>query len=214
MTHDDESKFPSPAFPVSMGSSTYSGLSTQEYCVIKLIASLFSKGIDVVNIDGAQQDEIIKKCYDWAEKIIEIQKERHSNKKIFANIPTEDGKVIYTIYENKSYKKVSFNEEHYYNKYNQLHRKDGPAVIEADGARKWYLNGELHREDGPATEWPSGTKEWWHHGKLHRKDGPAIETLYEENSWYFNGELHRENGPAVEYSDGHKEWWLNGKRIK
>jgi len=61
------------------------------------------------------------------------------------------------------------------------------GLIESDGNKLWYLNGELHRTDGPAVEYANGTK-----------------------SWYLNGELHRTDGPAVEYSSGSKHWYLNG----
>jgi len=47
----------------------------------------------------------------------------------------------------------------------ERHRKDGPAVEQADGTKHWYLNDELHREDGPAVEYTNGTREWWLNGK-------------------------------------------------
>ena len=40
----------------------------------------------------------------------------------------------------------------WYNRDDELHRIDGPALEEADGSKEWYLNGDLHREDGPAVE--------------------------------------------------------------
>ena len=79
----------------------------------------------------------------------------------------------------------------YYNKANQLHRLDGPAVELSDGTKKWYQNGKYHRLDGPARELSNGYKEWWQNGKYHRLDGPA----YEGN-------------------DGTKAWWIEGKYYK
>ena len=63
--------------------------------------------------------------------------------------------------------------------------------IDADGTKRWYLNGKRHREDGPAIEYADGHKEWWLNGKRHRIDSPAIE-----------------------YSSGSKCWYLNNQRIE
>lgn len=49
----------------------------------------------------------------------------------------------------------------YYNKKNQPHREDGPAVEYSNGTKAWCRNGLLHRTDGPAVEYPSGTKQWY-----------------------------------------------------
>ncbi len=62
----------------------------------------------------------------------------------------------------------------YYDKDNQLHRTNGPAVIWADGTKYWYHNGLRHRTDGPAVEWAGGRKEWWQNGLRHRTDGPLL----------------------------------------
>lgn len=75
----------------------------------------------------------------------------------------------------------------YYDSTGQLHRDDGPAIIDSDGVTAWYQNNLLHRIDGPAIEYPNGTK-----------------------LWYQNNLLHRENGPAIEWASGTREWWLNG----
>ena len=63
-------------------------------------------------------------------------------------------------------------------------------IIDVDGNKEWYLNGELHREDGPAVIYTDGHKEW-----------------------YLHGNKHRENGPAVEWIGGSKEWYIHGKKI-
>ena len=83
-----------------------------------------------------------------------------------------------------------FNTIRWYNKQDQLHREDGPAVEHANGGKSWYRNGQCHREDGPAVECADGDK-----------------------YWYRNGQFHREDGPAVEYADGRKSWYINGKSI-
>ena len=59
--------------------------------------------------------------------------------------------------------------------------------VDADGTKKWFLNGKCHREDGPAIERANGDK-----------------------LWFLNGSFHREDGPACGYADGTKKWFLNG----
>jgi hypothetical protein len=101
----------------------------------------------------------------------------------------------------------------WFNKKEQLHREDGPAVEMANGTKEWWINGKLHREDGPAVEMANGTKEWWINGKLHREDDPAFEDANGAKSWWVNGKRHRVDGPAIEYANGRKEWWLNGEEL-
>ncbi len=50
------------------------------------------------------------------------------------------------------------------NNKNLYHRKDGPAIIYADGDKFWYQNGKFHRVDGPAIEWSDGYKSWFING--------------------------------------------------
>lgn len=38
----------------------------------------------------------------------------------------------------------------WYNPEGQLHRIDGPAMIDDEGREWWYRHGVQHREDGPA----------------------------------------------------------------
>jgi hypothetical protein len=78
-------------------------------------------------------------------------------------------------------------------------------TIDADGTKRWHLNGALHRTDGPALEWVDGTKEWWVNGLRHRIDGPAAEHADGGRDWWVFGELHREDGPAVE--GGYNRFW-------
>ena len=83
------------------------------------------------------------------------------------------------------------------------------GIVEWNGYKEWYLNGEYHRIDGPAVEYPNGTKEWYLNGKHHRIDGPAREWANGTKEWYLNGKLHRTDGPAIEEANGTKEWWIN-----
>jgi len=53
----------------------------------------------------------------------------------------------------------------YYNDKHELHRLDGPAIIQPNGSKMWYLNGKYHRLDGPAIEHPSGRKYYYLNGK-------------------------------------------------
>lgn len=77
------------------------------------------------------------------------------------------------------------------NEQGQLHRVDGPAVVEGNGFfQAWYLNGQLHRDGGPAFAYTGGLQ-----------------------SWYLNGERHRADGPAFVLPSGYKEWWVNGQQL-
>ena len=49
----------------------------------------------------------------------------------------------------------------------------GECIIETLG-NCWITNGQLHRNDGPAVIDPD-TRMYFNHGALHRLDGPAIE---------------------------------------
>ena len=42
-----------------------------------------------------------------------------------------------------------------------LHREDGPAIIDINGDKEWYQNHKLHRMDGPAIEGHNGNKVWY-----------------------------------------------------
>ena len=54
----------------------------------------------------------------------------------------------------------------YRNAERQLHRTRGPAVIFADGKRRyWYQNGKRHRTDGPAVEFADGFRRWFINGE-------------------------------------------------
>jgi len=57
----------------------------------------------------------------------------------------------------------------------QLHREDGPAVIQYDGSRFWYRYGKFHREDGPAIEWADGYRHWYIDGELFTEEDYVAE---------------------------------------
>jgi len=60
------------------------------------------------------------------------------------------GQVITRYYKDKSMK--------------ILHRRDGPAIEDADGYKAWYVNDKLHRLNGPAIEGADGRKVWYVNG--------------------------------------------------
>ena len=63
-------------------------------------------------------------------------------------------------------------------------------VIDEDGARRWYQNGELHRTDGPALEYVGGDRFWYQNGELHRTDGPAVEWPDGDRYWFLEAVEH------------------------
>jgi hypothetical protein len=62
-------------------------------------------------------------------------------------------------------------------------------IIDENGHKEWWLNGERHRVGGPAIECSNGDKEWWLNGELHRVDGPAIEWVDGSKSWFITDQL-------------------------
>ena len=55
----------------------------------------------------------------------------------------------------------TFDENNQFHSYN-----DQPAIIYANGAKKWFQHGSYHRDnDQPAIIWADGTKLWYQHGK-------------------------------------------------
>ena len=86
-------------------------------------------------------------------------------------------------------------------------------IIDPNGNKEWFLNGQRHRVDGPAIEYADGSKAWFLNGQRHRIDGPAIEFANGTKCWYLNGQLHRVDGPAIKDADGYKCWYFNGKEL-
>jgi len=81
----------------------------------------------------------------------------------------------------------------YYNKNDELHREDGPAVITNNGGKFWFINDKRHRNDGPAVELSNGEKLWYKNGELHREDGPAMEHPNGCKLWFIEGEMYTQN---------------------
>ena len=77
--------------------------------------------------------------------------------------------------------------ERFYDENGELHRDDGPAVINDNGSQAWYKHGKLHRIGGPATIHANGDEGWFVDGKLHRLDGPASDWITRK-LWFVNGE--------------------------
>ena len=75
----------------------------------------------------------------------------------------------------------------YYNGAGQLHRDDGPAIIDSDGVEYWFQNDKQHRVGGPAIVHPCGTEFWLQHALLHREDGPAVIWFSGSKEWYLYG---------------------------
>lgn len=96
---------------------------------------------------------------------------------------------------------------HYQN--NQIHRDDGPAMIDDKGISRWYQYGYHHRDDGPACNY-NGTEYWYQFGKLHRDDGPAQSTPEGHMMWFQYGVSHRDDGPGFIDDKGNQIWLYCG----
>ena len=85
--------------------------------------------------------------------------------------------------------------------------------VTADGAQRWYHEGQLHREEAPAVIHPDGSEEWHHHGKLHREGAPAVIWADGTQEWWLDGKLHREGGPAYVFPDGTGHYQIHGEHV-
>lgn len=127
-----------------------------------------------------------------------------------------NGKVEYkfSYYERGFYESKKI----YYNDNDEVHRVNGPAIIEYyedntngnKGIKKedYYINGKKHRENKPAsiTYYENNNiekEEYYINGKKHREDGPASIKYFEfkRNNihiemYYIDNKKHREDGPA------------------
>lgn len=65
------------------------------------------------------------------------------------------------------------------NRYGQIHRIGGPAIIGSDGTKAYYEHGQLHRADGPAITTPDGEEYYFEHGEC-RLAAPMTEDLVTE----------------------------------
>lgn len=43
----------------------------------------------------------------------------------------------------------------------EFHSDKGPAIIDPNGDKFWFIHGKMHRVDGPAAEFNDGFKEWF-----------------------------------------------------
>lgn len=91
-----------------------------------------------------------------------------------------------------------FKQTSFYNAQGLVHRIDKPAITQTD-FEAWYLDGELHREDGPAVVDQVGSQSWFLKGQRHREGGPARTSMYGEQYWYQNNKLHCQDGPSYLY---------------
>ena len=95
-------------------------------------------------------------------------------------------------------------------------------VIKNNISISYYLNGNLHRKDGPAlVEYDDGNikfEEYYINGELHREDGPAFISynhngIIEDEAYFINGKRNRENGPSVIFRENNniikKAYFIN-----
>ena len=116
-------------------------------------------------------------------------------------------------------------ETRYFNSRGELHREDGPAVIDKRGNEQWFQEGLLHREGGPAvieavyfdpgygqTKIATGQHimHWYQYGIRHREDGPAMIYPEQRSVWFPNG---RDNDPVERIVEGHSYWCINGEFV-
>jgi hypothetical protein len=95
------------------------------------------------------------------------------------------------------------------------HVMDDPALTWMNGDREWWYRGRRHRDGAPAIINVDGRKEWYLNGELHSQDDqPAIERASGDKEWYCNGRRHRAgNKPAMEFADGNKAYYYDGKKF-
>ena len=95
----------------------------------------------------------------------------------------------------------------YRNAQGELHNSTQPAYYNSKtGLTKWYLNGQLHREDGPAIIDKDGNQYWYLNGKKHRINGPAVILANGTRYWFQDDRLQREDGPAIILQNGKMEF--------
>lgn len=59
--------------------------------------------------------------------------------------------------------------------------------IDSNGIETWKRNGQLHREDGPAMVEPNGALHWFYRHERHRTDGPAMIRADGREFWFVYG---------------------------
>ena len=75
----------------------------------------------------------------------------------------------------------------YRNASDQRHNPNGPAVVDTDGSKWYYINGKLHNPNGAAVIWPDGGQEYWINDQLHNPDGPAMVRANGYKAHYIKG---------------------------
>ena len=63
-------------------------------------------------------------------------------------------KVIYHKYRFRPIIRILNNKGRY-------HNLNGPAYLNSNGIKGWYVNGQLHRINGPALIYSDGRKRWY-----------------------------------------------------
>jgi antitoxin component YwqK of YwqJK toxin-antitoxin module len=138
-------------------------------------------------------------------------------------IEMSNGDKYYKLNYEGDYKIINHLHEEWFNKDNEWHKEDGPAVICYD------CNGDIisksYREDGPAEMQYYENRNikieiYYKNGDLHREDGPAVIFYYSNGKikyeqYYLNGKKHRGDGPAhiYYYENGNikaEYYYLNG----
>lgn len=87
---------------------------------------------------------------------------------------------------------------------------DSPAVERPSGYRAYYKDGRKHRDAGPAVIWANGTRRYY-------TDGVLLKIVYPHGAIvYLNkeGKLHRTDGPALITKHGVCYWFVRGRRQK
>ena len=71
----------------------------------------------------------------------------------------------------------------YYDKNHELHRDDGPAVINAsEGFSMWYKHGKKHRDVDPALVYIDGESYWYENDNEIAYQFPGCDKII-ENNW-------------------------------
>jgi hypothetical protein len=159
---------------------------TSQYMNIKLNDIISYDHDDSVKIKILNSKSLISPFQDWGDDYNFLNVE-WILKTIKENVQNGNLEMIDI---SKPYKLEFLNDDlvKYYNTSHQLHRENGPAVIDSKSkGTYWYKNGEIHRDEGPAVT-IDGNQHWYKNGKLHREDGPAFIRTSGEVRWYLDGQ--------------------------
>ena len=63
------------------------------------------------------------------------------------------------------------------------------GIVEYNGAKFWYRNGELHRESGPACEYADGDKYWYFNGIAYTESAYKAEIAKRSTTPPCNGKI-------------------------